>query len=146
MSSGAAFTLPDFTWGAVGVWGLLATVIVALIKAWPVIRQKVNEARQIELDADAILRGDLFQRITDLENQLRTERAAGDERHASCERELRDVRSKLDGVVRQFLAFQMATARAIPPSRTPEMTQALDALESFLDESDGEAAAEVIPK
>jgi hypothetical protein len=136
--------MPDATFftqvtpGAVGIWTLVAMVGIALIKAWPAIKAKVNEARQIELEADGKLRGDLLKRINDLETQLRSERAAGDERHAKCERELRDVRSKLDGVVRQFLAFQMATARAIPLVRSPEMSQALDTLEGFLEPKHGE--------
>jgi hypothetical protein len=123
----------QFTPGAVGIWSFFGVFVVALIKSWPAIKAKVNEAHKIQLDADGDLRGDLLTRIGELETQVRSERQAGDDRHAACERELAAVRARLDGVVRQFLAFQIATARAIPLTRSPEMSQALDTLKGFLE-------------
>jgi hypothetical protein len=125
---------PQFTAGALGIWSLVVIVLVALVKAWPAIKAKVNEARKIELDADDKLQAKLFGRIDVLEAQVRAERKAGDDRHAECEHELRDVRLTLEGVVRQFLAYQMAAARAIPlTNMSPEMTEALTSLRDLID-------------
>lgn len=73
--------------------------IVALVKVWPLIMAKVNEARKIKLDAEADLRGDLLQRIKELEEAQHRDRlefytAMGDERKR-CDDELDAIRSRL---------------------------------------------------
>lgn len=73
--------------------------IVALVKVWPLIKGKINEARKIELDAEADLRGDLLTRIKDLEEAQHRDRlefydAMGAERKR-CDDELDAIRSRL---------------------------------------------------
>lgn len=127
----------DFTWGAVGVWSLLATVLVALIRAWPAIKQRVNEARRDELDANSKLRGDLLGRIASLEAAAIQRDAAMLEERRRCDEKLRDMQEKLDGLLSQFIQFQLSTARAIPPgNRTPEIDNMLEQWEFILRSND----------
>jgi hypothetical protein len=110
------------TSGSSAGWAMVIIALGWIVKTWPVWKQRVNEARKIEVDAEAQIRDDLIGRISTLEADLTAERRR-------CDAELRALRDKLDGVVRQFLAFQMATAQAIPPAmRSPAIDAALDAL------------------
>lgn len=59
--------ISNVTPGAVGIWTLLAVVLVALIKAWPALAKIANEG-------DASLRTALLTRITNLEGELADER------------------------------------------------------------------------
>lgn len=84
------------TWSVI-VLGVMA--LVALVKVWPLIKAKVNEARKIELDADADFRGDLLQRVKELEEAQHKDRldfitALGDERKR-CDEELDVIRARL---------------------------------------------------
>lgn len=111
-------------------------LVAWMIRTWPHWKAKVNEARKIELDAHGELRGSLFTRIADLE------RAAIEERRR-CDKELRELREKLSGTVRQFIYFQLMTARAIPPSRrTPEIEHMLEQWSGILQAEDEAKAQE----
>lgn len=113
-------------YGSLPGWATFFMLMVWVIRTWPHWKAKINEARKIELDAHGELRGSLFSRIASLEQ------AALEERQR-CDRELNILQKKLDGVVRQFIHFQLVTARAIPPSnRTPEMDRMLEKWEAFL--------------
>ena len=94
-----AFGLGEVTWGAVGVWGLLATVLTTLVLTWPVIKQKINEARKAELDADGNLRSTLIERIHQLEEIQSSDRAdffkAMAEERKRCDDELEEIRVRL---------------------------------------------------
>lgn len=88
----------EFTPTTWSVLALIAMVAVAIVKVWPLIKAKINEARKIELDAEADLRGDLLDRIDKLETsrdgeQGRIEAAIAAERRR-CDAELaqRDAR------------------------------------------------------
>lgn len=123
---------------------LFFLIIATLIKTWPVIRQKVNEARQIELEGDNSLRGDLLKRIADLEGQLGISQAKStadrihydsmlEQERKRCDEALgqlrREMQSNYDGLMRQFIAAQMAWAQAIPPhQRSPEINAMLSSL------------------
>lgn len=105
--------------GTIGIWGLLGLAFITLIKTWPIIQQRVIEARAQQADEDQSLRTDLLSRIGELEEELREERKR-------CSEELQRLRGELIGVTRQFVQFQLAVAQAIPPtSMTPEMIKAL---------------------
>lgn len=123
----------QFTPATIGIWTLVGMAFVTIVKAWPAIKARVNEARRIELDADGKFREDLLARLADLERERRDERREADRRHEECETTLRQVRAQLESVVRQFLAYQMASARAIPLAPSPEMQQALNSLEKLID-------------
>lgn len=129
------FIEKGLTVGGVGVWTLVALILATMVKIWPVLKQRANEARQIELEDDAKLRGDLLKRISDLEHSLSHERTRCEEALTSLRREMQ---AKYDGLMRQFLTAQMAWAQAIPPSRrSPEIDQMLDQLKA-VGENDGE--------
>jgi hypothetical protein len=121
-----AATVEKLTTGTAAGWTLVLVVCGWIIKTWPAWKAKVNEARKIEVDAAATIREHLIERISALEHDLSSERRR-------CDEELRALRDKLDGVVRQFLAFQMAAAQAIPPARrSPAIDDALDQLRQHL--------------
>lgn len=116
---GGWYSFPFAQASTLGIWGLLLVAVTALIKTWPIILQRSIEAKAQVADEDAKLRGDLLKRIGDLEHELAEERRR-------CADELTRLQGQLTGVTRQFVAFQLATAQAIPPSSmTPEMVHAL---------------------
>jgi hypothetical protein len=109
------------TVGSVPIWALLATVLLALFKIWPAIKRLQNES-------DASLRTDLMRRVTELEKHLLDEQR-------ECDRRISDLQSKLDGVLRQFLAYQLAVEQAVPPDRrSPAIDSALESLRASLGE------------
>ncbi len=56
--------------------------------------------------------------------------AAVREQHRECEHEQRQLRLELDGLRRQFIAYQLAVAQAVPPSnRTPEIEAMITSLQ-----------------
>jgi hypothetical protein len=132
-----ASTVAKLTTGSAAGWTLVVIVLGWIVKTWPAWKQRVNEARKIQLDADGKFREDLMERIRDLEHSLelaasRVNQAIEDERRR-CEAEMSvmraDFQKQIDGVVRQFLTFQVATGNAIPPmKRSPEIDAALDSL------------------
>jgi len=100
--------LSQVTPGAIGIWSLLGVVVVALIRAWPVLQK-------IRSESDAGLRGDLLKRIADLEHN-----------HDECldqNNRLRvDMGNLIDGLRRQIVAYQIIVAERLPGiSLTPEI-------------------------
>lgn len=113
--------------GSLPGWATFFMLLAWVIRTWPHWKAKVNEARKIELDAQGQLRTSLFERIATLEKAAVERDAASAIERRLCEEEIRALRNKLDGVVRQFIYFQLATARAIPPAqRTPEIEHMLE--------------------
>ncbi len=93
---GEATFLNQVTPTTYSVLALLLVFVVTLAKIWPLLKAKVNEARKIERDADADLRGDLLQRIALLEARCdaepgRLDAALAAERRR-CEGEMADMR------------------------------------------------------
>lgn len=68
--------------GAAGGWGLLALIILALVKGWPALRK-------LQIEQDGSLRTDLLTRIKALEEALAKERRDCSELIADLRRELR---------------------------------------------------------
>lgn len=58
-----AISLAAFTPGAIGIWTLVAIIIVALIKGWPALKK-------IQAESDSALRTDLLRRIDTLETRV----------------------------------------------------------------------------
>jgi hypothetical protein len=88
------------TFGAAGVWSLLALMIVTVIKAWPVLNK-------VRAESDGALRADLMRMIHDLRKELTTERLKCDSDIAA----LRLDNGRLHGQIhelRQQLALIMA--------------------------------------
>lgn len=70
MASVGPLALPGFTWGAAGVWTLVAMVTIALIKVWPVLAKQAIDARtQLRGEKRDDLR-DLGGRVTALERMV----------------------------------------------------------------------------
>jgi uncharacterized protein YajQ (UPF0234 family) len=119
-----ALGLNQFTPGAVGIWAILATVVGYIIRTWPIVKQRLNEARKIEVDADAEHRTTLLQRIQLLEEVQSSDRteffkAMGDER-LRCDRELDEIRTRLrkseddnQGLMAMIRQFSQSTAMAV---------------------------------
>lgn len=90
--------------------------------------RKIADARALQVDA----RGDaqntaLTTRVTELEKALSDERRECDKQLAEMRGELREMQTKIDGFVRQLIAFQTSEARAMPLSGV--MARAVDAVE-----------------
>lgn len=129
------------------LWLVAMLVAAAVVRAWPAIMQRTNEARKHRMDADAGLRGDLLDRIKDLEQQQahgqqRLDSALAEERRR-CDAEMAtmrlDFQKQVDGIMRQFLAFQVAVAQSAPPlARSSDIDSALDSLRGRLGKESGE--------
>jgi hypothetical protein len=111
----------DFTPTTWSVIGLCVTIVVALVRVWPLVMAKVNEARKIGLDADAHLRGDLLDRIKMLEegrdgDQQRLSQSLADERRR-CDGELADMRrdfeKRVDELMRIITQNSQSTAQLL---------------------------------
>jgi hypothetical protein len=126
--------------GSVAGWVTAATssTLLAVVLGFIIQLRAGNRAsRKIEIDADGSLRGDLLGRIRDLEEQAsqsqqRLDSALADEKRR-CDAELASMRldfqKQIDGIMRQFLAFQVAIAQGMPPmKRSPEIDGALESL------------------
>jgi hypothetical protein len=121
-----------------GVWALVLMALVTLIRTWPLVQLRTTEARRQRADADGSLREDLLERIGNLEGMLAAEQhhreAALYAEQLRCEERLRELKRDMealyDGLMRQFIAAQMAWARAIPPNqRSPEIDNMLAQLD-----------------
>lgn len=115
-----------------------ATALLAIVLGFIIqLRAGNRAARKIEIDADGSLRGDLLSRIKDLEEQAshgqqRLDSALENEKRR-CDAELASIRldfqKQIDGIMRQFLSFQVAIAQGMPPmKRSPEIDDALESL------------------
>ena len=105
----------QITPGAIGIWSLLGVVLVALVRAWPVLNK-------IKTDAEAGIRGDLLKRIEDLEN-----------RHDDCLEEnarlRKDMGDLADGLRRQIISYQILIAEHMPAlTRSPEIDKMVERL------------------
>lgn len=119
--------------GIVAIFGLC----LAFVIRW---RTANRDDRKLTIGADESLRTDLLGRIKDLEvqaghHQTRLDTALVDERRR-CDAELAtmrlDFQKQIDGLMRQFLAFQMAVAGSAPPlARSPQIDDALDKLKDL---------------
>lgn len=90
-------TLSDF--GSPLSAATLVTVLVWVIRTWPYWKQRINEARKIQLDADGERLAQAFARIRELEETQSSDRrefheALSDERKR-CDRELDEIRARL---------------------------------------------------
>lgn len=112
-------------------WSVIVAICggaVVLVKVWPLIKGKINEARKIQLDADAELRGDLLDRIRDLENSrdgepirlaaaLATEQARCDAELARRDAAFSEYRirtdQRIDGLVRTIAQNSRSRAHLI---------------------------------
>lgn len=88
-----------------GIWGLIAAIIIWWIRGAPARMQSQTER-------DASLRQSLLKRIDDLEADLAAERK-------KCEDELRKLRQHIDGIMRKFVQYQIAIARMLPNAEKP---------------------------
>lgn len=85
--------------GSVPAWGSFFLLVGWVVRTWPHWKERVNEARKIQLDADGVLRTDLLKRIRDLEEAQSVDRrefnaAMSDERRR-CDAELDEIRRRL---------------------------------------------------
>ena len=100
---------PIITAGSVGI---ALTMLAGIITWWI---RGIPDRRRARTEADGSLRTDLLKRVADLEADLAEERRR-------CDEELRSMRDRLDGITRTFIQYQLAVARAVPPSqRSPEI-------------------------
>lgn len=90
--------------------------------------RKIADARALQVDQ----RGDaqntaLSSRVSELEKALSDERRECDKQLAEMRGELREMQFKVDGFMRQLIAFQTSEARAMPLSDS--ISKAIDSLD-----------------
>jgi hypothetical protein len=94
-----AETVAKLTSGTAAGWTAVLLMAGWIIRTWPAWKQRVNEARKIELDSDAVLRTDLLARIHALEEGQTKDRREFNEAMAEerrrCDGELEEIRTRL---------------------------------------------------
>lgn len=107
---------------------ILLALVGWMIKTWPVWKGKVNEARKIELDGAASLRGDLLVRIADLERARVDDRTYFDNLMATerlrCDKELEKMRLENRGLVDLIRQHSQSSAVLIGDPGGTAITQA----------------------
>lgn len=120
--------MPDIslpTWaGSVPQWGLLATIVLAFFKLWPVLRQQTIDVNneQVKLYAETC-------------TQLRVELNLLSEKLFNCEdkcdKDIRKLNDELNGMRRQHVQEQLSLINAIIASvDAPQLKVLLTSLES----------------
>ncbi|MDF0490043.1 hypothetical protein PX554_18065 [Sphingomonas sp. H39-1-10] len=107
-------------------WVLCILVVGGLFQQWRMWTSQRPKMRELENAEDASLRADLMRMLaearTDHANQIADiRREQQDERHA-CDEKLRAMQAQIDGLVRQLIAAQVMTGRALEMS--PEVRAA----------------------
>jgi len=92
--------------GSVPMWGLFATVLITLIKTWPIIMERVEVAK-------AGKRGEYNSRIVELEKQIKDCWEKCDARDAEATVEIRNLHDEIFGLRKQHIQEQISFARAI---------------------------------
>lgn len=91
--------LAQLTSGATAGWAAFFVFLIWVVRTWPHWKAKVNEARKIEIEGEATIRGQLLKRVGDLEEAQHRDRldfitAMSDERKR-CDGELDEIRAEL---------------------------------------------------
>jgi hypothetical protein len=96
------------------LWLMALGLATWAVKTWPVWKGKINEARKIELDADGVLRRDLFTRISELERTRTADREYFDNQLATerrrCDEELEKMREENRGLVAMIRQHSQSSA------------------------------------
>lgn len=115
--------LPPWT-GSVPLWALFVTVLVALIKAWPKLRELTIKEKASIADRYSI-------RIKELAEEIRECRRLCDEQEARQLRKIEVLQDKISGMQRQHVQEQISLINAIISSvDSPQLKGLLRALES----------------
>lgn len=118
--------LREFTPASVTIIIAFSGVLVWWIRGMPA-RELANIER-VKAHAlnDASLRNDLLRRIGELERQIIDDRM-------KCDTQIRDMQQRFDGVIRQFITYQLRVAQAIPPEdRSINIEHMLESLQPLL--------------
>ena len=103
---GVPVEIKGLSWGSAGIFMLLATVMVALFKAWPML-SKLNK------DADASLRHDLMQMVGDLRIELATERKRCEESETVLREEIAKLHGQIHELRNSMVELTLAASRAV---------------------------------
>lgn len=112
-----------FTWTSALV-GLLNVLVGGVLVA---VVRNVPALRKIKVEEDSSLRTDLMARIDHLEKQISDERRECDRELSTLRGEIKAMQDKMDGLIRQLVAYQVAEARLMPTS--PQIERAVQSLE-----------------
>jgi chromosome segregation ATPase len=110
-------------------WVLCALVVGGLFQQWRMWTSQRPKMRELSDAADSSLRHDLMEQIDKLWRQLSDERRECDKQIDAMQVEIKTLRDKIDGLVRQLIAYQVAEARRGEVS--PPMQRALGRLEDI---------------
>ena len=112
----------------VGTLGLIALIVGAIVVWWI---RGMPERRASLTSAEAQLRVDLMRRIDELQKEVQAERVAREADRKACDEEIKLLEERITAITRQFVAYQLAQARAIPLENHPEIENALQVLEQI---------------
>lgn len=125
--------LNEFTPASVSLVVAFAGVIVWWIRGMPARELAKIEGLKARGVSDASLRTDLMRRIGELERQLTETHTKCHEEQEALRGELRTMQQRFDGVVRQFITYQLHVAQAIPPEQKSEhINKMLESLQPLL--------------
>lgn len=86
--------------GSVPAWGSFFVLVGWIVRTWPHWKEKINEARKIQLDADGVLRTDLLTRIRELEEGRSADRREFNEEMSKerkrCDIQLEEIRKEMN--------------------------------------------------
>jgi hypothetical protein len=139
---------PWLSTGFIG--GILAIIVKLFIDNRRLRLAEKSRDQDYKLEVSADGRTNLQFIIDNLVRDITAQREA----HEECQTDLRQVRHNFrrlerrhEGLQRQFVNYQLAVARAIPPSdRSPEITAMLTRLEAVAAESPSDYSDEAPPK
>jgi hypothetical protein len=88
-------TVQGLTPSGAGTWALVVMVLVALIRAWPVLKKLANES-------DASFRADMLKQTADLRSEVIAARRETAEERRRCDEVMHDMRLEYDNTIREM--------------------------------------------
>lgn len=110
--------LSTFTPASVALIISFFGIVVWWIRGMPARELAAIERIKAQAINDASLRTDLMARVSELEQQILDDRKF-------CDAKIRDMQQRFDGVIRQFITYQLTVAQAIPPEQRGQHTAAM---------------------
>jgi hypothetical protein len=128
--------LGAWTPGAIGIWALLATVVVAVVKARPALRKIQNEG-------DGAMRADLLLRIQTLESSA-AQRDAQHEAERIMHEAMQGIARHQINNLKQCLTALLMLLKRVDDPRVQEAVQLIEDMRARQEELEAQEKASVV--